>query len=191
MKACPGLRSGIDRSASLSFAIRGIPSPIRHPIRHSGEGRNPEGWGEGIVALGLVARPVRAASSPALHHPAPSHFHPLMRPSRGHRASRKGGNPGEVWRWSQFSYPGFAVAFPRATGMKIASESSPVEPITRRRGWRVALSGAAQPRSQFQREQQLIRRQLIHTRRNRIQDLRLSVAISRVDQKSALLKCLN
>ena len=45
MKACPGLRSGIDRSGSLSFAIRGIPSPIRPPIRHSGEGRNPEGWG--------------------------------------------------------------------------------------------------------------------------------------------------
>ena len=47
MKACPGLRSGIDRSGSLSFAIRGIPSPIRPPIRHSGEGRNPEGVGRG------------------------------------------------------------------------------------------------------------------------------------------------
>ena len=47
MKACPGLRSGIDRSGSLSFAIRGIPSSIRPPIRHSGEGRNPEGVGRG------------------------------------------------------------------------------------------------------------------------------------------------
>ena len=47
MKACPGLRSGIDYSGSLSFAIRGIPSPIRPPIRHSGEGRNPEGVGRG------------------------------------------------------------------------------------------------------------------------------------------------
>ena len=47
MKACPGLRSGIDRSGSLSFAIRGIPSPIRPPVRHSGEGRNPEGVGRG------------------------------------------------------------------------------------------------------------------------------------------------
>ena len=47
MKACPGLRSGIDRSGSLSFAIRRIPSPIRPPIRHSGEGRNPEGRGGG------------------------------------------------------------------------------------------------------------------------------------------------
>ena len=47
MKACPGLRSGIDRSGSLSFAIRGIPSSIRPPIRHSGEGRNPEGAGRG------------------------------------------------------------------------------------------------------------------------------------------------
>ena len=47
MKACPGLRSGIDRSGSLSFAIRGIPSPIRPPNRHSGEGRNPEGVGRG------------------------------------------------------------------------------------------------------------------------------------------------
>ena len=47
MKACPGLRSGIDCCASLSFAIRGIPSSIRPPIRHSGEGRNPEGVGRG------------------------------------------------------------------------------------------------------------------------------------------------
>ncbi len=35
----------------------------RHPfvnpapqLRHSGEGRNPEGWGEGIVARGIVPR---------------------------------------------------------------------------------------------------------------------------------------
>ena len=47
MKACPGPRSGIDRSGSLSFAIRGIPSSIRPPNRHSGEGRNPEGVGRG------------------------------------------------------------------------------------------------------------------------------------------------
>ena len=47
MKACPGLRSGIDGSNSLSLIIRGIPSPIRPPIRHSGEGRNPEGVGRG------------------------------------------------------------------------------------------------------------------------------------------------
>ena len=31
MKACPGLRSGIDRCGSLSFAIRDIPSSIRPP----------------------------------------------------------------------------------------------------------------------------------------------------------------
>ena len=37
----------IDCSGSLSFAIRGIPSPIRPPIRHSGEGRNPEAVGRG------------------------------------------------------------------------------------------------------------------------------------------------
>ena len=46
MKACPGLRSGIDRSGSLSFAIRGIPSSIRPPIRHYYENtrfRQPEG----------------------------------------------------------------------------------------------------------------------------------------------------
>ena len=60
MKACPGPRSGIDRSGSHSFAIRGIPSSIRPPNRHSGEGRNPEGWGEGIVARGLVPRLVPA-----------------------------------------------------------------------------------------------------------------------------------
>ena len=45
MKECPGPRSGIDRCGSLSFAIRGIHSSIRPPIRHSGEGRNPEGKG--------------------------------------------------------------------------------------------------------------------------------------------------
>ena len=52
MKACPGLRSGIDRSGSLSFAAAslrqsGPPSSIRPPIRHSGEGRNPGGAGRG------------------------------------------------------------------------------------------------------------------------------------------------
>ena len=91
MKACPGLRSGIDRSSSLSLVIPAIKSMPRTPIR----GRNPEGSGEGIVARGLVPRLGRAASSPALHHPAPSHFHPLMRPSQGHDDSRERGNPGE------------------------------------------------------------------------------------------------
>ena len=57
MKACPGLRSGIDCSGILSFAIRGIPSSIRPPIRHSGEGRNPEGWGDGNVARGACPPP--------------------------------------------------------------------------------------------------------------------------------------
>ena len=47
MKTCPGLQSGIDRSSSLSLVIRGIPSSIRPPIRHSGEGRNPGGVGRG------------------------------------------------------------------------------------------------------------------------------------------------
>ena len=36
MNACPGLRSGIDRSGSLSFAIRGIPSPFAASLRQSG-----------------------------------------------------------------------------------------------------------------------------------------------------------
>ena len=45
MKACPGPRSGIDRCGSLSFAIRGIASPFATSLRHSGEGRNPEGKG--------------------------------------------------------------------------------------------------------------------------------------------------
>ena len=108
MKACPGLRSGIDRSRSLSLVIRGIPSslrPLNSSFRRSKacwgpestpiRGRNPEGWGEGIVARGFVPRLGRAASSPALHHPAPSHFHPLMRPSQGHGDSRERRNPGE------------------------------------------------------------------------------------------------
>ena len=45
MKACPGPRSGIDRSGSLSFAIRGIPSSIRRPI--SSFRRRPESRGVG------------------------------------------------------------------------------------------------------------------------------------------------
>ncbi len=85
----------IDLSGSLSFAIRGIPSPIRYPIRHSGEGRNPEGWGEGNVALGLVSSLGRAAHSPRVDRPASHHFHPLMRPSQGHGDSRGSGNLGE------------------------------------------------------------------------------------------------
>ena len=45
MKACPGLRSGIHLSGSLSFAIRDFPSSIRPLIRHSSESWHPEGWG--------------------------------------------------------------------------------------------------------------------------------------------------
>ena len=58
MKECPGPRSGIDRCGSLSFAIRGIPSPfaasLRHsrhpfvnPAPHSSFRRRPESRGEG------------------------------------------------------------------------------------------------------------------------------------------------
>ena len=64
--------------------------------RHSGESRNPEGWGEGIVALGLVPSLGRTARSRKLHGPAYHHFHPLMRPSQSHGDSRAGGNPGEA-----------------------------------------------------------------------------------------------
>ena len=78
------------RHSGPQFVIPAKSRP-RTPIR----GRNPEGSGEGIVARGLVPRLGRAASSPALHHPAPSHFHPLMRPSQGHDDSRERGNPGE------------------------------------------------------------------------------------------------
>ena len=53
-------------------------------IRHSREGGNPEGWGEGIVALGLVPSLGRTARSRTLHRPAYHHFHPLMRPSQDH-----------------------------------------------------------------------------------------------------------
>ena len=65
MKECPGPRSGIDRCGSLSFAIRGIPSSIRPPIRHSGEGRNPEGKGG-----------TNHAQTPPMTR---SHFHTLVR----------------------------------------------------------------------------------------------------------------
>ena len=39
MKACPGLRSGIDRSGSLSFAIRDIPWSFRRTPESRGVGR--------------------------------------------------------------------------------------------------------------------------------------------------------
>ena len=68
-KACPGLRSGIDS---------------RHSFRHSSEGWNPEGWGEGIAAPGPVPSLGRAARSRKLHRPAYHHFHPLVRPTQGH-----------------------------------------------------------------------------------------------------------
>ncbi len=60
-------------------------------IRHSREGGNPEGWGEGVVTLGLVPSLGRAARSRTLHRPAYHHFHPLMRPSQDH------GDSGERW----------------------------------------------------------------------------------------------
>ena len=105
MKACPGLRSGIDRSGSLSFAIRGIPSPIRPPIRHSGEGRNPEGWGEGNVARSKTSR---GGLSPANSGPAVNrwrNFHPLTWPRQRHgdsgesmsRTPIRVRNPGKAW----------------------------------------------------------------------------------------------
>ena len=77
MKACPGLRSGIDRSGSLSFAIRGIPSPIRPPIRHSGEGRNPgEVWFVAMT-LELSHQPAHLIFKPwcagGSRNPAPAH----------------------------------------------------------------------------------------------------------------------
>ena len=59
-------------------------SSFRPSIRHSGEGRNPEGWGEGVVALRLVPSLGRSARSLTLHHPASHHFRPHMQPLQGH-----------------------------------------------------------------------------------------------------------
>ena len=58
-----------------SFVIRGIPSSIRPPIRHSGEGRNPEGRGEANVARGLVPRWGRgvALQNPPCRLAVPNH----------------------------------------------------------------------------------------------------------------------
>ena len=60
MKACPGLRSGIDRSSSLSlvipapqFVIPAIKSMPRTPIR----GRNPERVGRGECSAGPCPQP--------------------------------------------------------------------------------------------------------------------------------------
>ena len=54
-----------------------------YPVPGYGAGIQ-RGWGEGIVALGLVPSLGRAARSRTLHRPAYHHFHPLMRPSQGH-----------------------------------------------------------------------------------------------------------
>ena len=100
MKACPGLRSGIDRSSSLSLVIRDIPWSFRPlnssfrrskacPVPRYGAGIQRRGRGEGIVALGLVPSLGRAARSRKLHRPAYHHFHPLMRPSQDHGDSRR------------------------------------------------------------------------------------------------------
>ncbi len=85
-----------------AIAIPAIKSMPRTPIR----GRNPEGWGEGIVALGLVPSLGRTARSRKLHGPAYHHFPLLMRPSRGHGDSRECRNPGgEVARTHQPTPP--------------------------------------------------------------------------------------
>ena len=54
-------------------------SSIRPHIRHSGEGRNPEGWGEGNVALGLVPSSGRTARSRKSHRP-PAATSPVLFP---------------------------------------------------------------------------------------------------------------
>ena len=84
-QACPGLRSGIDRSGSHSFAIRGIPSSIRPPNRHSGEGRNPEGVGRG--------KTTRRWKKPA-RHPI---FILLCGPLRSMVIPAEAGIQGEEW----------------------------------------------------------------------------------------------
>ena len=72
MKACPGLRSGIDRSGGLSFAIRGIPSPIRPPFVIPAKAGIQRG-GEGYTQQTMEKT-----------DPTSRDFHPLMRPSQGH-----------------------------------------------------------------------------------------------------------
>ena len=116
---------------------------LRHSdpsIRHSGESRNPEGWGEGIVALGLVPSLGRTARSRTLHRPASHHFHPLMRPSQGHGDSRESRNPGVVYRLQMTrkhlhqSTPRFSyLGAPAATGMGDWYKSMSRTPI--RDGW--------------------------------------------------------
>ena len=88
----PGPTSSLVRKQCCAAST--VPrNPTNLPYRHSGESRNPEGWGEGIVAPGLVPSLGRTARSRKLHGPAYHHFHPLMRPSQGHGDSRAGGNP--------------------------------------------------------------------------------------------------
>ena len=62
MKACPGLRSGIDRSSSLSLVI---PAPQFVIPAKAGIQR---GGGEGIVAVGLVPSHRQAVHRAPLRH---------------------------------------------------------------------------------------------------------------------------
>ena len=50
-------RQAVGRDNQPAKAISIVPrDPTNLPDRHSGEGRNPEGWGEGNVVRGLVPR---------------------------------------------------------------------------------------------------------------------------------------
>ena len=75
------------------YAASSMPECHRPPLRHSGESRNPEGWGEGIVALALVPSQGHTATrpaNPATHYiiAAPtSSFPPPL------RHAHAGGNP--------------------------------------------------------------------------------------------------
>ena len=110
MKACPGLRSGIDGSNSLSLIIRdiswslrplnssfsrtresrgGVRASTRNSLVENNANDKPRNMSATqSVALGLVPSLGRTARSPTLHRPASHHFHPLMRPSQGHGDSR-------------------------------------------------------------------------------------------------------
>ena len=79
---------------SLSFAIRGIPSSIRPPIRHSGEGRNPGGVGGVRPPDGGKNRPIAPLSSSYAAFARPWRF----RRSKACPVPRYGAGIQGVWR---------------------------------------------------------------------------------------------
>ena len=102
--ATAGPTSSLVRKQCCSASI--VPrNPTNLPYRHSGESRNPEGWGEGIVAPGLVPR--LGHDSSLLH---------VYRPAIPPKSNRPGWGPGKPSPWRPIRYTGPSIRHSRGGG---------------------------------------------------------------------------